>query len=241
MSPTKRFMPFFPIKTAVFDIWGLWLLLPVAAFLNCGLALGIDGQGSPSQVEYRNDKLNILLSYSSELVEVPSGRVEAPLSLVQKTGSYPTFNIVALPGNLTLAADLKPSPVEQVLDGYKRLGLSDAKVTHSHYHDLLKEIGLTVEIEYSDKGRELVSSVTVANGISNHFFFTFIAPKSEFESNRALRNEIIQSIRFLRPPLPMRDLWENVAADWLSFALVGMAVLIVLFIRYLKVSFRSKS
>lgn len=146
-----------------------------------------------------NEVHGITLSYSDQLSMASPSPTGTLLLLTSAQGGYPTLNVIVQPGLFNEPPGAPKEISEKTLNEYRAVGLTDARVLRPYIAPIANTPSLTVEIQYSNNGEQLISAVSYLNNVDRYFIITYIDRAADFYRNKRIREDLVNSIILKAP------------------------------------------
>lgn len=144
---------------------------------------------------YGNPNFKFELEYPSLFVPRDSGNPQAPLFLLPRGASYPSFNVVVEPQALMSSEFTLDGQGERVLAAYRRLGLTDAQLIDKRSVRVGGKPAYSFVIRFGSNDQITLAAVTIVPRAKFLYTLTFMDSSAGFESSRALLKTIVDSFR----------------------------------------------
>jgi hypothetical protein len=155
------------------------------------------------------------------------------LILKPMNGDFPTFNIIREACDPRLKSLSPDTQAIRVESDYRRVGLTDSKVTSAHKFEEFGHPAFLFEIQYTARAETFVASV-IRIHLRNHCILTtYIDTKTKFEERSYLKNVLLSGLRFNEEPQASDQASPSIMLFYL-LALSAFGLLLALYRRNLR-------
>lgn len=232
---TFRSSHVYPIQTsATLPITFVAATFLGAVTLLSWLAGSANAQDSMKQFSAAEHGLTF--SYPTTLEPVTVDLPQSVSALRGRETGFPSFNV------LVSADTYQPEKIsendyrEKILNDYRAVGLTDAKVVRSYSSPIDGTMVYTAELRYQNNGQVLLAAVTLLPaGQHKHFILTYIDLGEDFYRKKRAREEIINSLRRAVADMAIGGSGytaAGISSYWLAFTLFAALGLIAIFLLF---------
>lgn len=162
-------------------------ILKTIIFLVALVLIGATPVATPNP-GFTSAKFGFSISIPEVFEIVPAPSPTIGLLIRAKSGGFPTFNVLTVPG--VSEPSTGQSDEQNIVDNYSQVGILDAKVLKSWHQPIAGANSFAAELAYNNSGQTYVSSVAIVPGNGRHYVLTFIDTKANFEGDKALRDQL---------------------------------------------------